>query len=501
MSYQSAVLSDNPCIFWRLQETSGSTADNATGVASGDGTIAGDVGDASYNGTAVYQYLNVLGGVDFNGYVGVGNIDSGVVFTGFPSNRLSIEFVLYDNETIYNPGSPTRQGLVSYAATGAAREFAVHRDLVDNAFELYIHNDAYLFSTTGVTPTTGLTPKHVVITWTAVSGVAKLYVNGVLCETGTGLRAGATLVSISDGYLLLGQDQTTVGSGGTIGAIDPENCYTGGMFNFSLFNQTLTAEQVTAHYVAFAEEQARTYADWGAGLVTSEDLVAPVVEFTTSSPIDADDAVVFTVTESVDFAQLDVKVWADYANRSEVIWDGYEFYAPYAGSARVSSYPTETYTIERTADWQEAFTLRVQARDANNVTDAEQAYTLNVPVSLTIDDWTASPVAASADVGVTVTSSTSDGFTNTISVLMGGVSELVYLYGVFQATYEGSGVVSTDGGKHLVFTIRKAGGWTGPFTVTVDSVSDDTSESDSQSYTLTSGSGEYPPLMNPFTLE
>ena len=221
--YASTVLADAPILYWRLAESSGTTATNLGSLGSG--------ADGTYTSGPV---LGVAGTTaDGNTAVRLGDTsDSRVVKSSmaFPSTTVSVEF--WEKTTATNNGHP-----FSYAAGSHDNEFLV----AENCSRIYI-NDALI--DTGVNVEDG-NWHHFAVTWQSSDGALRVYKDGILAFSGTH-QTGATLTS--GGTLMLGQDQDSVGGG-----LDPAQRFIGSMDEVALYNGVLSAAQVQTHYNAAAQ--------------------------------------------------------------------------------------------------------------------------------------------------------------------------------------------------------------------------------------------------------
>lgn len=123
----------------------------------------------------------------------------------------------------------------------------------------------------------------------------------------------------------------------------------------------------------------------------STDYTAP--EISSYSPaageIDPGDAISFTITDETALAK--VVILAEYADigRTETIYDGASVLEPYdAGSSVVVDGMTSAaFEVVRNDGWIGAFTLRIEAVDADgNLLSSTSEYTLSVTSSPTIDN-------------------------------------------------------------------------------------------------------------------
>jgi len=241
-AYVDEVLADNPAGFWRLDETSGSTAVDLSGNGN-DGTYTGTTpespltpsssGSRRFDGVDDYMgtpWFNELGGSE---YTMEAWVDLDLDATGRPV-------------------------LISHRQTD---EIGFHGALIRIRVDLDppTFNPRHATSATNINNLTWASTDardlhHVVVTWDG--SVRRLYVDGVQEAT------------IADGAYVPAKDKDTIPYGLTIGV---RGDYDGGQSNFlkgvlqdmAYYDHALDASRVQAHYDAAFEE---TEPDQGSGL-------------------------------------------------------------------------------------------------------------------------------------------------------------------------------------------------------------------------------------------
>lgn len=484
MSYSSEVLADTPCLYWKLDETSGTTADNAATTGSvNDGTYSGDytLGVDTWTGMQC---------VTFNQGAEDGQVYKVVSSGSWPTTALTLE-CWYRGTTAQAGGS----GIMGYAAPSQANEFLMwYQASSTNSFKLFINNAEADF-TLSSSPAQGSQGwKHVVMTWENVAGTCKVYVNGNLQQTITSVKVGYSIEAPATfGTFAIAQDQDTAGGGG----INTSDSFIATMAHVAVYPTALSAARILAHYEAMVEVEADRFSDWGPDL-TTVDLVPPAVSNWSATPMLQAGNVTFDATEAP-LTNLTTEIWASFATHTELVFDGTTAESNYTvGSSDAGD--VRSYTVSRDNGWPLGFTLEVRARDADNTVDASKAFTLSNAGTPTITNWTASPIASTADISVRVSTTVTEGLVNTITALIDGVTETVYLGG-FVAPYTGSSLTPVSAATSTyTFLIHRTGGWPDDPTITVTATNVAGTATDSEAYTLTTTNG-YPPHMNPFTLE
>ncbi len=262
--YAEAVSGDAPLAFWRLGETSGTSAADASGNGR-TGTYGGGV------------TLGAAGAIaDGDAAVTMDGNDDHLIrnpFGGFPGGAISVEFWVKGTNT-----------------TKAGGVFSYEISSIDNEFQIRDYRNFVIFRNTSVL-TTGVSANdgawhHIVVTWRGSDGRTQLFKDGALAFTGT--AASGTSMG-AGGAVVLGQDQDGVGTG-----YDPAQAFQGSMDDVSVYASALPAERVGAHYAAAASTSgcsdiagatAQTYT------LTSGEVGSPVrTRVTASNPAGANTA-------------------------------------------------------------------------------------------------------------------------------------------------------------------------------------------------------------------
>ncbi len=172
-SYATAVTADAPLAYWRLGESSGTTAADASGNGR-TGTYVGGVGLAT---------PGALPG-DANTSVELDGADDNVIrnpITGIGTTAISTDLWLKTSDTT------KEAGIVSYAASTSADEFQL-RDY--RSLRVYVNGTRV---DTGVSLNDGAW-HHLAVTWSSVGGEVRVYKDGVLAfSNSVPVQAGASL--------------------------------------------------------------------------------------------------------------------------------------------------------------------------------------------------------------------------------------------------------------------------------------------------------------------
>ncbi|XP_070578732.1 neuronal pentraxin-1-like [Ptychodera flava] len=121
---------------------------------------------------------------------------------------------------------------VSYATSEHENEFLIYYYCV--GFHVYINGVLLVIRTA---PIDDGAWHHVCITWSSSDGGWKYYHNGVISKEGSDFQIGHALGS--GGFLVLGQEQDTVG-----GSYDARQAMVGSLTEFNLWSRSLTADEI-----------------------------------------------------------------------------------------------------------------------------------------------------------------------------------------------------------------------------------------------------------------
>lgn len=362
MTYAAEVLADSPLLYWKLDEVSGTTADNAQGNASYDGTYTGDF---------TLNQVRPIGSIwtKFNSGAKTGRVQLDPIGLAWPTTALTIECWYYDTSA-QSGGS----GILSYAAPAQANEIMMWWQVsTTNSYQLYIGGTQQVF--TNETPGGSQNPqcvKHVVMTWDT-SGVAKLYVNGELVSTKTGLQVGYSIAApTGTGRFMNAQDQDTAGGGG----INATDCFMATMGHVAVYATVLSDARIKAHYNAMIADETPTYAAFGADAVP-----ATVDSF---SPNGGAVALTATITVRASYARRGLTMWVEFANNapSQLIYRAGVAQDGYGVVPTLVSGETYDYAITPSSEWDEAsFTIHALAEGDDYSEEATKAFTTSPGVS------------------------------------------------------------------------------------------------------------------------
>jgi VCBS repeat-containing protein len=215
-AYAESVLADAPVGYWRLGESSGTSAF-----------------DARANSTATYAggtTLGVTGGLnDSDKAISLDGNANYVIrnpFSGFPTTAISAEFWIKTADT--TKGGPA----ISYAVTGSDNEFLVY-----DYRNFTIYRGLSLVAT-GVSANDGAW-HHIVVTWRSSDGQTQLFKDGSLAFTTT-LATGTSITG--GGSLVFGQEQDSVGGG-----FDPTQACLCSLDDVAVYGSVLSSAQILVH--------------------------------------------------------------------------------------------------------------------------------------------------------------------------------------------------------------------------------------------------------------
>lgn len=214
----ATVVEAAPVAYWRLGETSGTSAIDASGngahglyidVGLGAPGIASDGDPAIVLGTpATSRFARAS-------------------YEGFPSDAFTVE--LWMRTSAENPGT-----IFSYAASDTAHNSVVLYNYT--SLEVYVAGQA---TQSGVMLNDGRW-HQVATTWQSSTGDVRVFVDGV-SMFGATLAQGATLPS--GGTLVLGQEQDCLG-----GCFELSQQFHGELDEVALFDRALTPDEIATHY-------------------------------------------------------------------------------------------------------------------------------------------------------------------------------------------------------------------------------------------------------------
>lgn len=220
-TYPAAVLADLPSVYWRLGDSGGSPAADASGNGR-PGTYVGGV--ASGQVGALRGDTNTAVSLD-----GSSDAVRSSPISGVAGSALSADLWLK------MPKATWDAGIVSYATSSSPEEFLL-RD--PRALAVYVQGKRV---NTGVALNDGLW-HHLAVTWSSVGGALQVYKDGTLVFSGS-VRSGASLAA--GGALVLGQDHDWVG-----GSVEAVHAFLGQLDDVALYPTVLTPARVQTHRYA-----------------------------------------------------------------------------------------------------------------------------------------------------------------------------------------------------------------------------------------------------------
>jgi hypothetical protein len=217
-TYAGSVLGDTPSVYWRLGESSGTSAADASGN-NRTGTYVGGV--ASGQAGALRGDTNRAVALD-----GSRNAVRRNLISGISGSVLSVDLWLK------TPKPTGDAGILSYATSSSPKEFQL-RD--PRALAVYVRGTRV---DTGVVLNDG-SWHHLAVTWSSVGGALRVYRDGLPAFSGS-VRPGALLAA--NGALVLGQDQDWLG-----GSVEAVSAFRGQLDDVAIYPRLLTPAQVLAH--------------------------------------------------------------------------------------------------------------------------------------------------------------------------------------------------------------------------------------------------------------
>lgn len=530
MSYSSEVLADNPVVYYKLNETFGTTATDY-GSNGTNGTYTGTAGEGYLLARpALAQDVDNVLSVQFNPSNTTGNRNGHVVRAGtgasWPSSALTFEFWYADvKETPSNIGV-----FVHYASAGSVNDFRAY--IISNNIAASIAGVNVSFATSANVRRGGL--RHIAIVWDNSSAQCKQYVDGVLTATTNSIASGLTITS--GGTLTLGVGQLSVGNPDTFRL-------RARMSAVAIYTTALSDARIAAHYQegidALSQPEVKGAYDFG--YVASQDVdyrsdtENPFATFyeSTEFPVEVSGAISpsssMLIVTGDSKSPVTPQVVASFAARgvTEVVYDGEDFVSPYTGTFTrdPSSDPTIGLLLfSRTGGYfggPVTFTTYLDDGAHPTVVSSIPLVVTNDPgvaVNLGISNETAvvppSPAeigafenvrvftqhdvldSADTDVVISYTTDTTHAIIYDSRLPLAQRKSTDFAGGLFQ-----NGPVPPSG-FNILYQFAKNTGWPGStITFTVTAITAYGEWSDSQTFTVTGGAGAvtYPPFLQPFT--
>jgi hypothetical protein len=228
MSYDSVILADSPVGYWKLDETSGTTAADSSGNGR-NGTYSGSVriGAPSINEN-IAAYSTSMNGT--SNYVAI------AYNAAFATTPLSLEAWVYpydggDNSgTVRNIFSCTQSGGWDLSISSTGNSISC-RAYIAGAYRALSYSPSYVPDSL----------YHVVMTYSG--RYLKFYVNGSLIDTYDHGSDVAITYSVNNSRMIGAGPNNTTGA-------DANSFYSGRVSNVAYYNAALSDAQVLAHYEA-----------------------------------------------------------------------------------------------------------------------------------------------------------------------------------------------------------------------------------------------------------
>jgi len=257
-SYASTVLGDNPLSFWQFNDAS--SADGATAFDS----APGDLSPGIYrNLGGVLPPISFVAGPAYTGGQGIqlngtGSGGSGN-FIDIPDGSSRLQGLANFSVEFWELASPSQSELysrfLSHAAGGTANYWIGMETAGGNPGQPFVGVPGGTWYAWPPNILTDGSWNHVVVTYASSGGnmMESLYINSIL--EGTDTVAGAFSPSAYDLILGAENNQYYVYNG-----------FVGDLADVAIYNQTLTQQQITAHYNAGAVPEPASIALCGLGL-------------------------------------------------------------------------------------------------------------------------------------------------------------------------------------------------------------------------------------------
>ena len=286
--YASAVLSDSPIGYWRLNEEAGETTAHDSSGHGIHGRYRGTLVTAG--GTTSFQ----SNGLGTNDLVRIREFP-------IPTSAISMEFWLKTSAT-------NRGAIISYAA-GGDPDLYPNEVVLTDAGNLAL-NVAHREYTSDVSLRDGI-GHHVVVTWQQSDGACRVYKDGALLfeDAVPGDRGIAP-----GGCLVFGQDQDFIDGGFEAG-----QSYRGLLAEVAIYDHVLSAERIRSHYEIQRDHLIRTLRDLTDGstnLAVNGDFEDGNAGFTSSyefSPGDVYPEETYDIVPSPSVSHKDFRDYGDHS--------------------------------------------------------------------------------------------------------------------------------------------------------------------------------------------
>jgi hypothetical protein len=233
--YETEVAADTPWLWWKLNETSGTTATD-DGSSGQDGTYAGTAAEYAQDQDPIIWDQGRC--VEFNedgGGANDGRVELAAV-SSFPSDEIAFEYWFEDPTSVhtripisYYIGGPVAEVVVQHQGNSQINLFM---NGIGNVVTLTLNSANNNFSDGR--------PHHLYIDWRASDGRVRLFYDGVYHAISTGFQTGTTLAS--GGTLMLGQWQSAPGVPNLAA-----QAWQGRLDQFAIYDGQLTATRIQAH--------------------------------------------------------------------------------------------------------------------------------------------------------------------------------------------------------------------------------------------------------------
>ncbi|HEY3913701.1 MAG TPA: LamG-like jellyroll fold domain-containing protein [Verrucomicrobiae bacterium] len=229
--YPSAVLADHPTAYWRLQETTGTVADDSAGSDNGFYTnvFLGQQGFTNSNPDELSAVFGVSAGYGSDSYVG-----------GMTLDFASTTNTAFSAEAWVNGSGLSGAGIVGKGWGGGGEEFYLDLGGSAGQYRFFIRNaaGASFPATSTVLPDSNW--HHLVGVCDEIHGFVELYLDAQLIASNS---ATGGIQASTNQYMTIGSRQSGQNT-------DFDNQYSGNLSEVAIYPYALTASQIQTHYFA-----------------------------------------------------------------------------------------------------------------------------------------------------------------------------------------------------------------------------------------------------------
>jgi hypothetical protein len=227
-SYDTLIKAASPVGYWRLGETSGTTATDASGN-SRNGTYAGGYTQGKPSLTGDRNPATAFDGVSGSNVSMAANNAWKITTT----NQLAVEFWYAGTQVGATSPATGATGLVSANSGSANKQFVVGLDQNGHVVVNSVQSGGAYNTVTGTTVVNDAKPHYIEANFNATANTMEIYVDGTLDNSGSVPSIG----SFGSTALNIGENLRTGASSGTIDEV-------------AIYSSTLTTTQIAQHYAS-----------------------------------------------------------------------------------------------------------------------------------------------------------------------------------------------------------------------------------------------------------